>query len=304
LIWCSDLLDQAAEVLSKFAEGALANVGRAGVSFDARVEKDARSIGRAVWRDVTESAKKAAASDKCGDTLGTGAALQILQEFARLDKEIEIHLVSEGAGAILVYELISENPDLTGRIASFTFVTPAFSVEVLKEFMRRSKATDRTRVLVPTPAVSARLRYGDYNGSMLDLVQMSFVENPPDRIRDLNTEQQRKRNETISDKDRIVGVMSAAEIRSKVAGLEVAEIDEPKGNERISNLRDVTAGKDVDAKILKIMGITQTAERGDYGPVRGNAVAPPAEQVIEIKSHTKPARPEVRPPGENPAPAH
>jgi hypothetical protein len=340
IIWCSDLLDQASAVLSKFAEGALANVGRGGTAFDTRLERDARSIGRAVWRDVYGSAKKAAAHDKGGDHVGAGAAQQILDAFARLPNEIEISIVAEGAGAILVHELIAENPDLAERIASFNFVMPAISLHELDDFVRRSKAEKRTKVFVASPATLSRLRYGEYNGSLLDLVQMTFVENPPARLRDASADQQRAENskpdpknwiaglvngesvelsaedhsgdalitesKRIYARNRIVGVTTAEELRAQLPRLQIAEIDVQGSNNRVTNLRDVTAGKEVIAKIQEaLLGAGQAVPPGDYGPVRGNpGIGSPVQEVIELKSQPKPPRPEVRLPEEPPAPPH
>jgi hypothetical protein len=281
LIWCSDLLDQASAVLSKFAEGALTNVGRPGLAFDTRLERDARGIGRAVWRDVINSAKKAAERDRSGDNKGAGAAQQVMEQFVQIDKDIEIHLVAEGAGAILAYELIANNPDFAPRISSFTFIMPGFSIAQFQDFLLRSRATDRTRIIVPSSATQARLRYGEYNGSLLDLVQMTFVETPPARLRDGNPELQRAENAKLDAKDRIVGAMGAIEIQNKIAGVQVAEVEVTGVNNRITNLRDVTAGKEVISKIQEtLLGAGKVVSPGDYGMLKGNPKGVPSARKL------------------------
>jgi hypothetical protein len=243
-IWCSDLLDQASSILAKFTENAFENIGRAGPDLDARIERDSRAIGRAVWRDVARSAESAARKDLAGDKFGAGAILETYQEIASLPQEIELHVVAEGTGAILMHRLLDQlAPGAASRIASLSFVLPACSVTELKEMRAWIGKETGVHLVMADKATKRRLRYGRYGGSLLDLVQMSFVETPPARIRGGSAEAQEAEIAKLDAGNRVVGVMDVEAIRREFFGLDVVELAIPAANDSIPNLRDITAGK-------------------------------------------------------------
>ncbi len=243
-IWCSDLLDQASSILAKFTENAFENIGRAGPDLDARIERDSRAIGRAVWRDVARSAELAARKDLVGDKLGAGAMLETYQEIASLPQEIEIHVVAEGTGAILMHRLLRDlDHGAVARIASLSLVLPGCSVTELREIREWLGKETKVHLLMTDKPTKRRLRYGRYGGSLLDLVQMAFVETPPTRIRGGKPEAQEAEIAKLDADNRVVGVMDTEAIRREFAGLNVVELAVPAANDSIPHLRDVTAGK-------------------------------------------------------------
>jgi hypothetical protein len=291
-IWCSDLLDQASSILAKFTENAFENIGRIGPDLDARIERDARAIGRAVWRDVARSATSAARKDMAGDSLGGGAMLETYQEIASLPNEIEIHVVAEGTGAILMHRLLEElPPGASSRLSSLSLILPACNVAELKEIREWLSKDVRLNLLITKKETKRRLRYGRYGGSLLDLVQMTFVETPPQRIRNGKPEALEAEIATLEPENRIVGVMDAETIRREFFGLDVVELPVPPGSDTIPHLRDVTAGavaiKAIQDIILGAGVATQSSEIATARTQSPYALAPlskmPNDTTMPVK---------------------
>jgi hypothetical protein len=170
--------------------------------------------------------------------------LETYQEIASLPKEIEINLVAEGAGAILMHRLLREMaPGAASRIASLTLVLPACNVTELKEIRQWLGKDTKVHLVVTDKATKRRLRYGRYGGSLLDLVQMAFVENPPTRIRGGKPEAQEAEIAKLDAGNRVVGVMDTEAIRREFFGMDVIELAVPVANDTIPHLRDVSAGR-------------------------------------------------------------
>jgi hypothetical protein len=279
VLWCSDLLDQASTLLWQLAQGAMSVIGHVGTDLDVRIERDTRAIGKAVWRDIRESAERACEEDLGGDDKeGGGAMNQAFKELMLLPENVEIHLVAEGGGAILAHELLGEisEPERE-RIASLTLVMPACSVKDLKEIhWRLEEKPGRLRLLLASKEAHKRMRLGDYGGSIIDLVQWSFVEKPPVRGQ---TGAQESKEEAfkmeedalakVEPKSRIVGVMDAETLRGvlqrchdpstdsaeaeKYEGLDIRELSGPKGLEVIKDFRAISAGAEARTEIQGIL---------------------------------------------------
>jgi hypothetical protein len=271
VLWCSDLLDQASTLLWQLAQGAMAVIGHVGADLDVRIERDTRAIGKAVWRDVHTSARLACAEDLKGDRKGAGAMKLALNELLELPEGVEIHLVAEGGGAILAHELLEEiSKEQRARIASVSLVLPACSIKQLKDMCGRLDAgkPDRLKLLLVNKETHNRMRLGDYGGSIVDLVQWSFVENPP--VRGQRDEHAAESDHAIKEhalrkvdeESRIVGIMDAEDAREalsggedceKYAGLDIRELGGPKGAEAIKDFRVISAGAEARTEIQSIL---------------------------------------------------
>ena len=116
VIWCSDFIEQTIVVLDRLFEAALEKAGKPGPDLDRRIEIEARGIGRAFWRDIKRSAECAASAGDRGSP--PGAMHETFAALMKLDPRIELHVVAEGAGAILLaecFELGCRGQDQTRR---------------------------------------------------------------------------------------------------------------------------------------------------------------------------------------------
>jgi hypothetical protein len=264
VLWCSDLLDQASTLLWQLAQGAMAVIGHPGTDLDVRIERDTRAIGKAVWRDIRKSAKLACAEDMGGDKRGAGAMNQAFKELMTLPESIEIHLVAEGGGAIMAHELLEEiSDDARARIASLSLVLPACSVTDFRHMHRRLESKPgRLRLLLANKDTHKRMRLGDYSGSIIDLVQWSFVENPPVRGQGDRHDVKEEALREIDEESRIVGIMdpnaareafSRCDEAAKYAGLDIRELNGPKGAEILKDFRLISAGAEARTEIQGIL---------------------------------------------------
>ncbi len=266
VIWCSDLLDQASALLTRLAEGAFEHIGRPGPDLDSRIERDSRAIGRAVWRDVARSAKSAARQDLCGDDVGAGAMQQVFCELSTLPAGIELHIVAEGTGAVLMHKLLSEMaPGDAARITSLSLIMPGCSVKQFQEMIDwMEDGGKRINLLIASKSTKERLRFGPYGGSLLDLVQMCFVENPPPRVRG-KPEVQAAEMDKLDDRDRVAGIVDLDFARRHFALVNTVELELAGSTEKITNLRDLTAGKQAIAELQTIIlgkGVTAPSDIG------------------------------------------
>ena len=264
-LWCSDLMDQAGSFLERIEQGAFELVRAPGMDLDRRIEIDARSIGRAVWRDIACSAAKAASSDTSNDgglDTGPGALREAFDALANV-KETKLHLVGEGVGAILLHRLLKELDSLQRpRLASVSLIMPGCSVTEFQD-MRRwlEKWHLGPNVILAGEFTAKRFRFGRYRGSLLDLAQMSFVEKP--RLRSAQSAKagsgQRQRPLSTDPRSRLIGTFSKKKFEErfladdKQHNIKVEEINLPGGAEKIASLRDVSAGKEALNVIEKII---------------------------------------------------
>ena len=250
VIWCSDFIESALNLLDRAFQDAKAKVGKEGPSLDARAEAEARGVGRAFWRDIKLSAEKAAAKDKLGDDIpGDGGMYAAFQQLMELDPEITLHVVAEGAGAILLAELLGQlTNEEAQRIASITLNMPACTVGVFeKRFVSWIEATGNAiEILVPDGSAEKRLRVGIYGGSLLKLVQMSFEETPPVRKPLGMGLEAGKIQKRAPKSSRILGLRRIAEEMAKQHARKVAVglLKGPVGDQPIHSMRNITTSAD------------------------------------------------------------
>jgi hypothetical protein len=284
-LWCSDLMDQASSLLDKIEQSAFELVRAPGPDLDRRIEHEARAIGRAIWRDVLHSAAEAAKKGTSNDRKKAaidGAMRQTFQILSKLNADIEIHVVAEGAGAVLLHELLrnfNKNEDL--RIKTISLIMPACTVSDFKQMYEDwlSQWHSKLHVFVPDKATSQRFGLGRYQGSLLDLAQMAFVENPPRRSSRGADAKSGKKQRVLATDDgsRLLGLLKKAEIEKKFPGLDVKEIRHPGGAGRIGSLRAVSAGKQASDLIHEVLfGHRPETSAPDYG---GNRPAPRGDEV-------------------------
>ena len=269
VLWCSNLLDQASTLIGRLADQAFERVGRPGTELDVRIERETRAIGKAVWRDVHKSAILAAKEDEWGDCVKGGAMNDAFKELSKLPPEVEIHLVADGGGAVLAHQMLAQIKEVAMRISSLTLVLPACSVLQLKQmrdWLMVKDKPDRVRLILAREQTHKRMFLGNYGGSILDLIQWSFVEDPPVRGPSVKKEEPVARSliplasdpksealQTVGESSRIVGLMAAAEARRKFFALAIEELSGPPGEEKITQLRLVSAGKEARDMVQKIV---------------------------------------------------
>lgn len=263
VMWCSDFIEKATGLLAGTFEASFERVGRKGPDLDARIENECRGPGRAFWRDVKASARRAASRDLAHDSARDRPAGGLWASFKALkglDQAIRIHVVAEGAGAIALGELFHTFPDRDAaddfaRISSVTLLAPActrahFETKILR--WRRGGRSGRTlfagtqpiRIVTPDEKTEQRLRVGYYGGSILSLVQRAFEEEVPERRQDLSRSDAPAAGAL--DGANIVGLAGVARgLRDDMAeDVELMEIDCP-GDGAVETLRHVTFARPV-----------------------------------------------------------
>ncbi len=248
VLWCSDFIEQTIVVLDRLFEAALEKTGKPGPDLDRRIEIEARGIGRAFWRDIKRSARCAAAG---GDRrLSSGGMNEAFAALMKLDPQIELHIVAEGAGAILLAECFESaaadkaNPSaakaLMARIATLTLLAPACTAAVLEDtLLDWSKLTKRKMLLLTqSAATSRRMITGLYGKSIIELVQRSFEEEEPGDAEALPRKAAR-----------ILGTTTAAAAAGKEHRSLRVEWLEAEGDGPVKRLRSVTFGTEARNKI-------------------------------------------------------
>jgi hypothetical protein len=247
VLWCSDFIEQTIVVLDRLFDAALEKTGKPGPDLDRRIEIEARGIGRAFWRDIKRSSKCAAApGDGRSAPGGMHEAVAALME---LDPRIELHVVAEGAGAILLADCFESlaratadatTKGLIDRIATLILLAPACTTTVLEDTLLRWSKTTKRKILLLTPsaATSRRMVTGLYGGSIIELVQRSFEEEEPGDAEVLPRKQAR-----------ILGTSAAAALAGKDNRMLRVEWLEAENEGPVKRLRSVTFSTEVRARI-------------------------------------------------------
>lgn len=182
LVWVNGLLSGAATALQPLFDSALKIAKGRRKDADERIEAMTRPVGRALWRDAKHAAVKAAS--KRGD------AFDALMQVAALCKSSgkPLHLVTEGAGSLLLAELLltakemSKTEALETILDSLTLVAPLslfadYNKSVGRFVTSWSKAKGKRPVIFkPDAAFDERLAVGAYSRSWTDLVSRAFEE--------------------------------------------------------------------------------------------------------------------------------
>ncbi len=274
VFWCSDFIEKATELLSSTFENSFKRIGKTGDALDIRIEQDCRGPGRAFWRDVKASAVRAASPDLIHDgplDRPAGGLRSTFDALKSLDPSVRVHVVAEGAGAIVLGELFERFDDRRGhdefaRISSVTLLAPACSRQSFEKSIlrwRRGGQSGKTirpgsqpvNLLVLDAATESRMRLGHYGGSILRLVQMAFEEHPPERdpgsTGSLDSLQFEGRHRGVSE---IIGLASAASRLHKNHPEDVhLHILSKGGDQPITSLRSVTFAKETLAMIKELI---------------------------------------------------
>jgi hypothetical protein len=293
-MWCSDLMDQAGAFLERIEQGAFELVRAPGLDLNRRIEQDARSIGRAVWRDIALSAAKAASGDTLNDKHADKGPGAIRQAFDALASVIEtkLHIVGEGVGAILLHRLLKEfGPHEFQRLASVSLIMPACTAHEYEDMRRWLASWCRgPNVIVASESTAKRFRYGRYEGSLLDLAQMSFVENPPPRSAQSAKagSAQRQRILEADPASDLIGRHSRKKLLERYgeSNIDLFEISLEGIAEKIASLRDVSAGKGALNHIEKI--IFGNEAKGDAPNV---AAAMDPKREDQVRASARPSLP-------------
>jgi hypothetical protein len=184
---------------------------------------------------------------------------EVFQIFCELPETVALHVVAEGAGAILLHELLDVlPPEHAKRIRNVFLAMPACTVtefDVIRQSLKQAGA--QLDVIVPDELSEKRMRVGVYGGSLLDLVQMSFVEEPPLRTRD-DTDPNKMKSQA-PDHSRILGrnhaITLLRERKNGVKGWFLKQIKGPPGDEPITRMRSITMARETQEHIRnRILG--------------------------------------------------
>jgi len=184
LIWVNGLLSGSAEALEPLFTDALTIAKGNREDADQRIEKMARPVGRALWRDAKRAAETAAAPD--------GDATHALDRIAALcrDTDRRLHIVAEGAGILLLAALLRDGESrdtrdaaLTKVLYSLTMVAPLITSQAFNATVGRfaevwAPVEGRATIFRPNADFDERLCVGTYSRSWTDLVSRSFEETP------------------------------------------------------------------------------------------------------------------------------
>ena len=119
IFWCNNFVEKSMEVLQGLFDSCEAQAGENAAHLDNLIENRVRGVGRAFWRDIEMGARRAVRGS--GELPFEPAEIDKLQRikqgFAKLcivdliklkqDTGCEIHVVAEGAGALMVHEILS-----------------------------------------------------------------------------------------------------------------------------------------------------------------------------------------------------
>lgn len=195
LFWCNDVIESATAVLSRLIDEAIERVGRGAPSLDAMIETTCAGIGRAFWRDLKHAARVAGRHGTDGPE-SDGDAAHLFDAFAAIE-DADIHLIVDGAGAVLLGEYLRGFNSRRGsraerdrvkdagrrfieRTASLSLIAPTMEFDEFYDAYRplikslKDRDPDRVRLFVPDLSLESKLCVGAYSKSILDLVLRSF----------------------------------------------------------------------------------------------------------------------------------
>ncbi|WP_298566814.1 C1 family peptidase [uncultured Aliiroseovarius sp.] len=119
VFWCNSFVEKSLEVLQSLFDSCEEQAGENAAHLDELIENRVRGVGRAFWRDIELGARRALrgteelpyedyeAEDL--DHIKTGFVGSFLLDLLKLKKDTgcELHVVAEGAGALVVHEMLS-----------------------------------------------------------------------------------------------------------------------------------------------------------------------------------------------------
>ena len=185
VLWANTLFNGASTALQPLFDTALQRRGEVGPECDDLIERMTQPVGRAIWRDVREQARRLAAPRGGRPSDLVQALTDLATLCARTGRRI--HIVAEGAGALAAGILVSHlagkrrGKVFLDRLRSVQLVAPTLSrVDLLDWFApvletRPSRAPLIT-VFKPNKEMERRCAPRPYSRSWLTLIQSSFAE--------------------------------------------------------------------------------------------------------------------------------
>lgn len=141
LMWGTGFTDEFFDALTGAFKRSTERVGGVTDFLDKLIEKLSRPVGRAVWRQMKDDARRS--------FLPGGGGYQVMQMLfqmnSRLEKPYKIHLVGHSAGAILQGYLLDSVPTMSvsGKpIESLSLMAPACTVDLFDNFYKRRIGMD------------------------------------------------------------------------------------------------------------------------------------------------------------------
>jgi len=178
IAWCNDFVEKTSMVLSQMFSEATKQIDTRGDELDAVIEGHVRGVGRAIWRDIERASTQSAAP--------SGPLCSAVSQILRL-KGLVVHIVTDGAGAMLLCELMAmlekdrrdEFDQFRKMVQSVDLVAPTISAEKCAGLLGNLGNTSRFTVHVPSADTESRLGVGMYSKSMLHLIENSFCSSEP-----------------------------------------------------------------------------------------------------------------------------
>ncbi|HEY9037684.1 MAG TPA: C1 family peptidase [Roseovarius sp.] len=120
IFWCNSFVEKSLEVLEIIFETCKKQAGEDAAHLDSLIEQRVQGVGRAFWRDIEMGARRAVKgtgelphepdeTDAPKRRIERGYVAEFLADIMKLKAKTgcEIHLVAEGAGALVVHEMLS-----------------------------------------------------------------------------------------------------------------------------------------------------------------------------------------------------
>jgi hypothetical protein len=178
VVWCADFVEECQKTLAALFAEASALAGVDGPFLDRQIEETVHGIGRAFWRDIMRAAETATAHSQADGT-------HLLMGFAgaAAAQGMQLHLVAEGAGAILLSKflrLARADPktwnSFVAPIRTLGLVHPATRLKECGEDFGPLVGClgDRARLYVPSTELERSMRVASYGQSLLHLVSNAF----------------------------------------------------------------------------------------------------------------------------------
>ncbi|MFC6463343.1 C1 family peptidase [Paracoccus aerius] len=149
VFWCNDFAQHATEVLAGVFLDCEAKAGQGAAHLAELIEERAQGLGRAFWRDIEGAARRSAEGIGADQQ---GPALKVVREVFRqaVDHHRQVHVVAEGAGALLDSLLERLAADFPGGIEALARLTttaalvlPAILVRPHNRLAGRASAAPR-----------------------------------------------------------------------------------------------------------------------------------------------------------------
>ncbi|MCK8464965.1 C1 family peptidase [Aliiroseovarius sp. S1339] len=119
VFWCNSFVEKSLEVLQSLFDSCQEQAGENAAHLDELIENRVRGVGRAFWRDIELGARRALRGteelpyedfeNEEVEEIKKGFVGNLLLELLQLKKDTgcEVHVVAEGAGALVVHEMLS-----------------------------------------------------------------------------------------------------------------------------------------------------------------------------------------------------